>query len=101
VVPTKRQHSPYPHVEPKYGAKQQFGEYNESEPAGDDEKKHIQKVNGKFIWYLRGFDGTILTPLSAIAAKQSNPTIHTMQQNQQPLDYLATQEPAVLTYRKS
>ncbi len=79
VVPTKCQHSPYPHVKPKYGAKQQFAEYNESEPAGDDEKKHIQKVNGKFIWYGRGVDGTILTPLSAITAKQSNPTVHTMQ----------------------
>jgi hypothetical protein len=101
VVPTKRQQSPYPHVEPKYGAKQQFAEYNESEPVGDEEKKHIQKVNGKFIWYGRGVDGTILTPLSAIAAKQSNPTVHTTQQSQQLLEYLAMQEPAVLTYRKS
>jgi hypothetical protein len=41
VVPMKCQHSLYPHVEPKHGAKQQFAEYNESEPAGDDEKKHI------------------------------------------------------------
>jgi hypothetical protein len=101
VVPTKHQHSPYPHVEPKYGAKQQFAEYNESEPAGDDEKKHIQKVNGEFIWYGRGVNGTILTPLSAIAAKQSNPTVHTTQLSQQLLDYLAMQEPAVLTYCKS
>ncbi len=37
VVPTKCQHSPYPHVEPKYGAKQQFAEYGESEPVGDEE----------------------------------------------------------------
>ncbi len=58
-------------------------------------------MNGKFIWYGRGVDGTILTPLSAIAAKQSNPTVHKTQQSQQLLDYLATQEPAVLTYRKS
>jgi hypothetical protein len=101
VVPTKRQHSPYPHVEPKYGAKQQFAEYHESEPVGDEEKKHIQKVNGILIWYGSGVDGTILTPLSAIAAKQSNPTVHTTQQSQQLLDYLAMQEPAVLTYRKS
>ncbi len=101
AVPTKCQHSPYPHVAPKYGAKQQSVEYNESEPAGDDEKKHIQKVNGKFIWYSRGVDGTILTPLSAITAKQSNPTVHTTQQSQQLLGYLATQAPAVLTYCKS
>jgi hypothetical protein len=42
----------------------------------------------------------ILTPLSAIAANQSKPTVNTAQQSQQIMDYLATQEPAVLTYRK-
>ncbi len=58
-------------------------------------------MNGKFIRYGRGVDGTILTPLSAIAAKQSNPTVHTTQQSQQLLDYLAMQEPVVLTYHKN
>ena len=53
------------------------------------------------VWYGRGVDGTILTPLSAIAVKQSKPTINTAQRSQQIMDYLATQEPAVLTYRKS
>jgi len=79
VVPTKHQHSPYPHVKPKYGAKQQFAEYDESESAGDEEKTRIQKITGKFLWYGRCVDGTILTPLSAIAAKQSKPTINTAQ----------------------
>lgn len=101
VVPKKRQDSPFPHVEPKYGAKVQFAEYDQSKPVGEEEKKHIQKVNGKCIWYGRGVDGTILTPLSAIAAKQSKPTEQTVKHSQQLLDYLATQEPAVLTYRKS
>jgi len=101
VVPMKCQQSPYPHVEPKYGAKQQFAEYDESEPVGDAEKTQIQKITGKFLWYGRGVDGTILTPLSAIAAKQSKPTVNTAQRSQQIMDYLATQEPAVLTYRKS
>jgi hypothetical protein len=64
-------------------------------------KKKIQKITGKFLWYGRGVDGTILTPLSAIVAKQSKPTVNTTQQSQQLMDYLATQEPAVLTYRKS
>eukprot|EP01082_Thalassiosira_pseudonana_P002224 g1758.t1 g1758 contig11:8776-9696(+) len=36
VVPTKRVDSPYPHVEPKYGAKQQFAEYDTSDPVGKD-----------------------------------------------------------------
>jgi hypothetical protein len=78
----KRQHLPYPHVEPKSGAKQQFAKYDESEPVSDEEKTRIQKITGKFLWYRRGVDGTILTPLSAIAAKQSKPTINTAQQSQ-------------------
>jgi hypothetical protein len=100
VIPKKRQHSPYPHVEKTYGAKQQFAEYDESAPVGDKEKKHIQKVTGKFLWYGRGVDGTILTPLSAIGAKQCQPTVNTINRSQQIMDYLATQEPAVLTYCK-
>eukprot|EP00804_Cyclotella_cryptica_P022238 CCRYP_017928-RA/>CCRYP_017928-RA protein AED:0.26 eAED:0.26 QI:0/0/0/1/1/1/3/0/814 len=32
LVPTQRRDSPHPHVEPKYGAKQQFAEYDTSEP---------------------------------------------------------------------
>ncbi len=79
VIPTKRQQSPYPHVQPKYGAKQQFAEYDESEPVGDEEKKQIQKITGKFLWYGRGVDGTIVTPFSAIAAKQSKPNVNTTQ----------------------
>jgi hypothetical protein len=101
VIPKRCQYSPHPHVTPKYGSKQQFAEYDESGPVGKKERKHIQTVHGKFIWYGRGVDCTILTPLSAIAAKQAKPTIQTTQRSQQLLDYLATQEPAVLTYRKS
>ena len=65
VVSTKRQHLPYPHVEPKYGAKQQFAKYDKSEPVSNEEKTRIQKITGKFLWYGRGVNGTILTPLSA------------------------------------
>jgi hypothetical protein len=36
VIPTKRQQSPYPHVQPKYGAKQQFTAYDQSEPVDDE-----------------------------------------------------------------
>ncbi len=88
-------------MEQKYGAKQQLAEYDESEPVSNEEKMRIQKITGKFLWCGRGIDGMILTPLSAIAANQSKPTVNTAQQSQQIMDYLATQEPAVLTYHKS
>ncbi len=88
-------------MEPKYGSKQQCAKYDESEPVGNEEKMCIQKITGKFLWYERGVYGTILTPLSAIVAKQSKPTANTVQRSQQIMDYLATQEPAVLTYHTS
>jgi hypothetical protein len=100
LVPTKRQDSPYPHIEPKYGAKVQFAEYDDSPAVGKDGQTHIQRVNGKFLWYGRAVDPTTLVPLSALALQQSKPTQNTMNKSQHFLDYMATQEPAVLTYRK-
>ena len=101
VTPTTRHDSPYPHVELTYGAKQQYAVYDESPLASKEDQKRVQKVNGKFLWYGRSVDGTMLTPLSALASQQTKPTIETMHRVKQFLDYAATQEPAVLTYRKS
>ena len=63
-----------------------------------EDQKRVQKVNGKFLWYGRSVDGTMLTPLSALASQQTKPTIETMHRVKQFLDNAATQEPAVLTY---
>jgi hypothetical protein len=46
-------------------------------------------------------DSTLLCPISAIASQSSKPTEDTMHHTQQLLDYLATQEDAVLTYNAS
>ena len=43
----------------------------------------------------------MLTPLSTLRAQQANPTTETMKRVKQFLGYAASQEPAVLTYRKS
>jgi hypothetical protein len=101
LVRKKRQDSPYPHIEPKYGAKVQFAEYDDSPAVGKDGQTHIQRVNGKFLWYGRSVDPTMLVPLSALALQQSKPTQNTMDKSQHFLDYMATQELAVLTYQKS
>jgi hypothetical protein len=88
-------------IETKYGAKQQYAEYDTSAPVGKDEQKHVQQVTGKFNWYARGVDGTLLTPISALSAQQAKPTQSTMKRVKQFLDYAATHEPAVTTYRAS
>ena len=101
LVPSKAQQSPYPHVPVKYGAAERIVETDNSPLVGKNEQKRVQQVNGKFLWYARAVDGTLLTPLSALATQQSKPTTKTMERIQQFLDFIATQEPAVLTYHKS
>ena len=102
VAPARRQDSPYPVVPIKYGAKAQYAEPADESPLLDEKgKKFVQKVNGKFLYYGRAVDLTILPALSSIAAQQANPTEETMARVKQLLDYLASQEDAVLTYRAS
>ena len=101
VIPTKRHDSPYPHIEPTYGAKQQFAKYDDFPLVGPEEQKHLQKVNGKILWYGRAVDSTILTALTALASQQAKPNMETMKRIKQLLDYCATQDPAILTYHKS
>jgi hypothetical protein len=74
IVPTQCHDSPYPHIEPKYGMKQQFAEYDTSAPVGQDKQKYVQQVTGKFNYYAQGVDGTLLTPISALTAQQAKLT---------------------------
>ena len=86
----------------KYGAKVQYAKTpGDAAPVGEADKRFIQQVCGKFLYYGRAVDGTILTALSAIASQQANPTTDTMERTTQLLDYLASQEEAILTYSAS
>jgi hypothetical protein len=98
----KKQNQPFPHTPIKYGAKQQYATTESDAPLlNAKDKKFIQQVCGKFLFYGRAVDSTVLTPISAIASQAAQPTTDTMAHTQQLLDYLATQEEAVLTYNKS
>ena len=55
----------------------------------------------KILYLGRAVDPTILTALSTIAAQQSKPTMDTMRQTKQLIDYVATQEKAIITYSTS
>jgi hypothetical protein len=86
----------------QYGEKQQFAMQESTTPLLDDnDRKFIQQVCGKFLFLGRAVDSTILCPVSAIAAQSTQPTEETMIHTQQLLDYLASQEEAVLTYNAS
>jgi hypothetical protein len=74
---------------------------DESKTLDKDAKKYIQAVAGTFLYYARAVDSTMLTALSAIATQQASPTEDTKSKVTHFLDYCASQEEAILTYRKS
>jgi hypothetical protein len=100
--PSKPQHQPYPHNPKQYGSKAQYTEEQDTSPLLDKEdKKFIQEVTGMFLFYAQAVDTTMLTALSSLASEQAAPTVNTMKKCKQFLDYAASQEDAVITYRKS
>ena len=100
--PMKPQNQPHPSVKKTYGAKVQYANPPDEAPALDKAgKKFIQEVMGVFLFLARAVDGTMLTPLSALASEQANPTELTMEKRLQFLDYAITQDDAILTYKAS
>ncbi len=98
----KVQDQPYPHIKPNYGAREQFAKPEDTSPPLDKAgKKIIQEVCGVFLFLARGVDGGLLPPLSTLASQQSNPTKRTMTLCKQYLDYVASQDKAILTYKAS
>jgi hypothetical protein len=91
-----------PSRQKEYGAKEQFAKLPDDAPPLDKAgKKFIQEVTGVFLYLARAVDGTMLTPLSALASEQSALTEATMEKCLQFLDYAASQEDAILTYNAS
>ena len=70
----KLQDSLYPHTPPKYGAKIQYADEQDTAHLLDKEgKRYIQRVCGTFLYLSREVYTNCLTPLSAIASQQSKP----------------------------
>ena len=101
-TPASPQNQPYPHIKPNYGAKTQHTAPEDTSPPLDKAgKKFIQEVCGTFLFLARGIDGGILPALSALASQQAQPTENTMKLGKLFLDYMASQEEPILTYKAS
>ncbi len=101
-IPDKPQHQPHPHTIPTYGATVQHAKLEDtSRHLSPNKKKFIQEVIGVFLCYGRAVDSTMLTALSAIASAQAKPTEDTMTLCKQFLNYAATHQDTIITYRKS
>ena len=66
-----------------------------------EETTHVQAVAGTLLYHARAVNPTILTALSAIATEEAKPSQETMKKVKQLLDYCATQEDAIISYRAS
>jgi hypothetical protein len=98
--PQTRQDQPHPNVKKTYGAKEQFTKPINKTPLLDKAgKKFIQEVTEVFLFLAQAIDGIMLTPLSALAFKQAAPTEATMEKCLRFLDYAASLEVAILTYK--
>ena len=96
---SKKQHSPLQRTPIRYGSKKQYATQNSTAPPLDKRgQRFIQKVCGNFLFLGRAVDSTLLCPISDIVSQSAKPTKDTMRKTQQLLNYLATQEEAVLTY---
>jgi hypothetical protein len=99
-IPIKPQHPPHPHTIPMYRATVQYTKPDDtSRCLYPTENKFIQEVMGVFLYYCWAVDSTMLTALSAIASTQAEPTKNTMTRCQQFLDYAATHQNAIITYK--
>ncbi len=100
--PVKSQDQSYPHAKPSYGAKTQHATTEDTTPPLDKVgKKIIQEVCKLSLFLARGVNGGLLPTLSALASQQANLTEQMMELCKQFLDYMASQDKAVLTYKAS
>ncbi len=99
-TPKTKQNSPHPHVKLQYGAKAQYATNKDTfPPLTGEEAKYVQEVAGTLLYYASAVDSTILPALSAIATEQANPTEKKRAAIKHLLDYFATQDKSVLTYK--
>ncbi|RPI66945.1 MAG: hypothetical protein EHM43_10390, partial [Ignavibacteriae bacterium] len=98
-TPSSPQHQPYKNVPIQYGAKIQRVASDTSEPLSPAAIKRVQDVVGTLLYYGRAVDPTLLTALSAIAARQAKGTKAVADACQQLLDYVATHPNAGIRYK--
>ena len=98
----KKRHQQFPGAKIIYGTAKQYTTQQSSALHLDKQgNKFIQQVFDRFLFLGRAVDSALLCPISAISSKAAIPTEDTPRQTAQLLEYIATQEEAVLTYKVS
>jgi hypothetical protein len=97
--PKKPQHAPSPWTQPIYGKHTQMSKaHDTSAPLNKGRVKILQKVVGKFLFYARAVDNTMLHTLNCLASQQTKGNQTMWHDMQHFLDYAATNPNARLRF---
>ena len=97
--PTTKCYAPSRMIRPVYGQRLQFAHIDDAEPLTPAEIKLIQKITGKFLYYARAIDNTMLHSLNNIATQTINGTKTIMEAVQYFLNYCASNPNTVIMFR--
>ena len=90
VLPKSFFCSPSPYQEPKFGQKVQYSNIDTTPLLQPSAIKYIQRVTGKFLFYARAIDNTMLHALNNIAPATINDTEATLAATKHFLNYAAS-----------
>jgi hypothetical protein len=99
-TPNQPYHSPAKWTAPQYGAKVQLtAPADLTEPMSNQQTTTLRQVVGKFLFYARAVDPTMLEPLNELATAQSKGTQETAKAMTPFLNYCATHPDATIRYQ--
>ena len=102
TTPNCAQYTPHQWTRPHYGTTKQLATpLDTSPPILEEQKRRIQQIIGKFLYYARTVYCTMLPALNTLAEQQSNPTKNNEASITQFLYYAATNTSAIIQYRSS
>jgi len=101
LLPTRKFDAPSRWTKPEYGKQTQLTTVDISFPMTPDQEKLLQRVVGKFLFYSRAVDPTMVHILNHLAASQAHGTQQTMEAMTYFLNYAATHPDATITYTAS
>ena len=98
---TKNVYAPSPYTKPIYGKKQQMAPVDDTPPLDKKQQLLLQQICGKFLYYARAVDNTMMHALNDLATRITTGTQKTNDALKTFLDYCATYPDAVIMYRAS
>ena len=97
----KHHYAPSKLDRPDYGAKIQFAKIDTATPLSLVQIKHIERVVGKFLYYARAIDNTMLHALNEIASSKSKGTQTPWEAVKYVLNYASSNPDAEIIFRAS